>query len=214
VASFLNSVSAFVSFDYATGAYFRNVNQSDPAIQDQMRSFLDDLSALPHVSGSPPFCWVQQFPSFQKLYARELENLTVSEQIKEALSIPALNELYGPDIIIDHVTGEIVASRCWIFMRALDLDDVHDQLEFYEDQNALARAQPVNANSKALSFFANEYIMFLWEFYAAIERELTNSTISGFVSMGVITILLISHWSAICFVLPLIIILYIDFMGE
>ena len=53
----------------------------------------------------------------------------------------------------------------------------------------------------------------VWEFYGAITRELIFSTIAGVVAVGLIGFLLIPHWSAICFLLPLIIILYLDVMG-
>ncbi|CAB9500221.1 Pick C1-like protein 1 [Seminavis robusta] len=213
VAAFVDSFAAYFTVDYVTGVYFRGVNQSDPRVQDQMRAYIGDLGELSHVGGNPPFCWVTDFPAFQNLYRTKLENMTFTEQVDFALSIPALNEVYGPDIIIDNSTGEVLASRCWLYIRQIDMNDVENQLEFYKTQNTGSLAQPINVNRKGISFFSFDYIYFVWEFYAAIERELINSIISGTIAVGVISVLLIPHWSAPMFVVPLIIMLYVDVMG-
>lgn len=204
-----------MTFEYLTAVYFRHVNQSDPAVQDQMRSYLDDLLALDHVGGAnPPFCWVRDFPTFQRFYEKNLGNMTFNEQLAYALSIPALDEVYGSDIVLDNITGEIIASRCWIFVSNIDYNDVNNQLDFYESLEEATLAQPNNSGLKEQAFFTFEYLYFLWEFYGAIVRELTFTTIVGVVAVVGIGFLLIPHWSASLFVFPLIVMLYIDVMGK
>jgi hypothetical protein len=44
--------------------------------------------------------------------------------------------------------------------------------------------------------------------------ELTATTIAGVVSVTVVAFLLIPHWTAVFYVLPLIVILYVDMLGK
>lgn len=161
VTTFIESLSSYMTFDYVTAAYFRHANQSDSGVQDQMRSYLDDVLALDQIGGvDPPFCWVQDFPTFQQLFRNDLANMTYNEQVAYALTIPAIDEAYGSDLVIDNVTGDIVASRCWIYVGSIDFNDVGNQLDFYDQQNDVSEAQPVNIGRKDLAFFTFEYLYF------------------------------------------------------
>ena len=51
------------------------------------------------------------------------------------------------------------------------------------------------------------------EFYAASVNELILTTILGVVSVTFVALLFIPHWTAVLFVLPMILILYVDLLG-
>lgn len=126
---------------------------------------MEELLSLPHVGSSdkPYFCWVTDFPKFQLLYIDQLENMTFNQQIVAALEIPAIKEIFSHDIVLDNITGEIIASRCWIYVNNLDINDVNDQLNFYDDQSKVTEAQPINRGKwNEQSFFNFEYIHFVW----------------------------------------------------
>jgi predicted RND superfamily exporter protein len=53
----------------------------------------------------------------------------------------------------------------------------------------------------------------IWEFYAKSAEEIALTTILSVASVTAVTLLLVPHWTAAVFVLPMISILYIDMLG-
>jgi len=91
-----------------------------------------------------------------------------------------------------------------------------DQIDVLVGQREVTASQPINQN-QALGdwpFFSFDKIFFYWELYAQAVNELMATIVSGVVAVAVVTYVLIPHWSAIFFVGPGIIILYIDFLGK
>ena len=218
ITTFIDSLNSYVSFTTLSAVYFRHVNQSEPEIQKQMRAYYSDMSTMDHTSGSEPFpfCWVNDVPAIQKLFGLDETNLTFIQKLDALLEIPAFNEVYGNDFVLHPQTGDIVASRCWFFLTNVDFDNVQDQLDYYHDQLEVTHSQPINDGlaEKDWPFFSFEYIYFVWQYYDAIKSELIFSTISGVVALSLIGFVLMPHWSASVYLVPLIIILYMDVMGK
>lgn len=175
------------------GVYFRNVDQSDPEIQRQMRDYVDDISALPQVGQPPEFCWVRDMHSIlesgetpsdritasqhlqtlndgQKdmlsvmVNALEGGNYTFEEKLATLLNIPGIRDLYGDDIVLDE-EGRIVASRCFIYIRQLDLKDITGQIDMLHDQRDVTLEQPINqlpGNEHDMPFFTFDNMVRRW----------------------------------------------------
>jgi multidrug efflux pump subunit AcrB len=52
------------------------------------------------------------------------------------------------------------------------------------------------------------------QFYSVVVGELISTTISGIIAVVLVGFILIEHWTATLFVLPLTLVLYIDLLGE
>ena len=162
--------------------YFRNVNQSDPIIQQEMRDYIEILSALPQIQQPPDFCWVRDLNDYMsgdaiqdldedERYEAELianairgENRTFNEQLDVALGIPAIRDVFGGDISRDE-DGNIIASRCYLFVRHIDLTSIHEQTALlYAQRELAANNQPaITAGNDELSFFSFDEIFYYWE---------------------------------------------------
>lgn len=167
VKGFLQSVNAYSAQIITVGVYFRDVNQSDPKVQEEMRSYVEELKSMELFDNSS-ICWVTDFPDIQERNSEllaTLGNLTYSQQLDLALSFPAIKELYGNDIVRDSrngINGNITASRCWLFIKNLDMQDVQDQTDFLLDQREITLAQPVNEDRSRLAFFSFDVWYIIW----------------------------------------------------
>jgi len=201
---------------------FRGVNQSDPVIQQQMIEYIDDLVELPPFGAQPPYCWVRDFQSMkdspamkESPYYDTVSQMSFEEQVEFALSIPAINEGYGRDIVLDE-KGQITASRCIILARNSFLENVQDEIGILHDQRAVTNDQPVNKGRqpKDEAFFTILDMYLIWEFYSIAVSELIGTTISTVLAVSVVTLIFIPHWTAVFFMVPMISIIYIDMMGK
>lgn len=138
--------------------------------------------------------------------------LDFNDQVDAFLSNSVHGKLYGEDIIRDD-SGSIVSSRCIINMDSIELGDVNGQIDALEDQRAIISVQPVNQGEKDWKFFTFDGVYNIWEFYAVSSDELTLTTIVGVVAVTGVAFLLVPHWTAATFALPLIVILYVDLLG-
>ena len=193
------------------GVYFRNVDQSDPAIQAQMQAYVDDLTALPQISDPPTFFWLRDFKTFVNDTA-SVQSLAFNDQLTAFLDDPVYSSLYSEDIVRD-ANGNIFASRTEILMDQVAQEDVVAQINALRDQSNVGSKQAVNQGQSDWAFFTFDTLYFIWEFYSTAEQELLTTTILGIASVTAIALVLIPHWSAAFFVLPLITILYVDLMG-
>lgn len=196
---------------------FRHENQADPEVQKEMISFVEDIQALPAFGAPPPVCWVRDFQLLQKTdYYDVVKDMTFAEQLEFALEIPAFKEAYGSDIVLDYETGEITASRCTILARNSFVDTVASQIDFLKGQRALTEAQPINQGKAPgdESFFTYREVYLVWSFFSVAVNELISTTVLSVAAVTVITLVFIPHWTAVPFILPLMIVVYIDLLGE
>lgn len=180
--------------------YFRNVNQSDPIIQDEMREFIGAMSDLPQVQQPPDFCWVRDLHAYMTgeadddmdedqaqqaatiAKAIQGENRTFAEQLDVVLNIPIIRDIYGGDIVRDE-SGEITSSRCFLFVRHIDLKSIKEQTQLLYDQRAVtAQFQPPQISSgvepsghdSGQSFFAFDELFYYWELVRSISPVLSS----------------------------------------
>ena len=165
VKNVFQSLNDYSSVVRPIAVYFRNVDQSDPDVQQQMINYINNLESLPQVAASDnaviaanvswddgssavlsrmdatevrPFCWVRDFQQLEEHFVDQPpEVLAIFRNIEFAVSDKTIHQVYGKDIVRDE-DGEILASRCFIFLRDLDLKDVEEQIDMLFDQRAVA----------------------------------------------------------------------------
>lgn len=216
--------------------YFRDLDQSDPVIQQHMINYVEDLEALDQISGSldvnltgvagyeniteiKPFCWVRDFQDLTAQFADDPQYAAIKDfpfnlQLQIALQDPIVRELYGQDIIIDEESGNITGSRCWMFLSELDLNSIEAQLDMLHDQREVTEIQPLNQDVDRWSMFFFDQLLFYWEAYDVAIQELIFTIASGVVSLAVISFVMIPHWTAVLIVTPMISITYINYLGK
>lgn len=197
----------------ASYAFFRDVDQSDKDVQGQMMQFLDDLSETGAIAAPPVNFWLHDFLQFTNQSDIPLTNATFNEQIDLFLKDPLYNVLYD-----DHITrndeGELVHSRCEIYIN-VDVSNAKGGINALERLRNVSKSQPINQGlgGDDWKMFTYQDMYNLWEFYKEVLSELSQSTIIGVIAVCVVGLLLIPHWSAVLFVAPMIVCLYIDMLG-
>ena len=169
-----------------------------------------------------PFCWVRDFQELFEQYTanvtdpvilQALDEMTFLERLDLALADPTIREIYGQDIVRDEETGDILASRCYLFLRNIDLKNVEEQIEMLADQREVASVQPINQDKNDWSFFAWDEMFFYWEAYAVAVKELIFTIIAGVVAVTVISFVFMPNYTATLIICPMILVLYIDLLG-
>lgn len=182
--AFIDNADKYTTQKLRVSVFFRDVDQSDPAIRSQMIDYINDLAAMSQIQSQPDFCWVTAFqelqdgtnPVYKDQYSYVFNsNMTFSQQLDLLLSVPEIRDLYG-DYFARTETGEIVASKCTYAIRNLDLNDVKDQIKMLSDQRAVSAAQPINQGRSKFAFFSLDKIYFLWVSAALLVRAGTPMT--------------------------------------
>lgn len=200
---------------------YRNVDQSQREIQLKMLDYVKRISQLPQIGEDPPFFWVRDFAmiaaSKRNSYL-DLDSMTFNQKLDLALSNPQVHQMYDQDIVRDPISGNITASRTYLYVRHLDLTDVQDQIDLLIDQreitvnHAMNKAEHIINNQ--FNFFTFDELYFYWELYATIVGELIFTMISCIIVVSVIAYFFIPHWSSVFFVSPLLVISYSYMLGK
>ncbi|KAL3932659.1 MAG: hypothetical protein SGBAC_010745 [Bacillariaceae sp.] len=220
---------------------FRDVDQSDPLIRNQMVEYVNGLVKLREVSEPPEFFWVRDFEIFgssdqliatllaslpgasgnystfatsSATVAQAMTQMTFEQQLDLFMAVPVYQQLYHTSIARDG-NGKILASRTRIRMTELDQHSVTEQVDALENQRLISEAQAINSNSEPedWKFFTFIKMYYIWQFYTEAPNELVLTTILGVGAVSFISLLFIPHWSSIFFVAPIIAILYVDLLG-
>jgi len=130
--------------------YFRNVDQSDPLIQQQMMAFVDDVTDMDEVSNGPAQFWLPALREF--VVDNKLESMDFNVQLLEFLNDDVMNRMYANDIVLNDDL-EIKASRTLFRMDRVDPREVNNQVKAQLSQEEVSAAQPLNDESEAWSFF-------------------------------------------------------------
>ena len=201
-------------------AFFRNIDHSDPAMREQMVEFVDQLVKSGSIVSPPTHFWINDFNNFiasntNMTFAGQGGNETFYDQVAAFLQEPLYNELYHDHIILNSKTGYILDSRCEIYVN-VDIGDAKGGIDALERLRSVSMAQPINENvdHSEWKMFTYQDMYNLWEFYSAVISELSFSTVVGVVAVCMVGFLLIPHWTAVLYMAPLIICLYIDMLGE
>lgn len=215
-------------------AYFRNVDQSNLQIQNQMLSYVDEIvTNVDSIIDYPNYFWLNDFNKFRtnQLLTKFLnvssnvEHIkserkphgyttpTFNEQLDEFMNDPYYSSLYGEDIVRDEITGDIITSRVQLFMDNMDRENVNDAVKALNQQREISAKQSINKDSNDWSFFTYDYNYSGWEFFAVAVSELAFTTIMGVIAVSTIALALIPHWTAVFFVFSFISILYVNLLG-
>jgi len=194
--------------------YFRDVDQSDPDVQQQMHDFIDAMVGLDQVSKPPRFFWLDNFHIFVNR-TEGVEDLSFNEQLDLFLEDRVFRYLHFDDLYRDEKTGNLISSRVGISFDGVGYQVVSEEIEALHDQRAVTQNQPINEGKAAddWPFFAHNNAFNGWEFYSVCIQELILTTVIGVISVTFIAMLIIPHWTAAPIVLPFICILYIDLLG-
>lgn len=212
-ASYVTAVEHYTNRAIGPEIYFRDVDQSDPDIRDQMVQYVGDLvKDVDALNENPPFCWVRDFQKYVNAANETFQHLSFYEQLDALLSEPAINGGFGPDIYRDK-DGKIIASRCRIYVTDLNMDVVGQQIQFLEQVRDVTKQQPINQRGMEWAFFAYDPMFNIFAFYEAAGSQLTVNTVSSVLAVFAIAFILIPHWTASLFVLPIISMLFIEMMG-
>jgi len=180
----LITVQEYSAVSVALELYFRFVDQSDPSIQRQMQDYVYEMSALPAIGVEPDFCWVTDILHFldgdfsnmdlteeqsqdAHFLADTLQhgNFTFEEKLDIVLNVPAIRDVYGIDIVRDKETGQITASRCYLYIRDFDLQNINYEINFLYDTRAITEEQPINhlpEYKKDWAFFGHSTLHGYW----------------------------------------------------
>jgi Niemann-Pick C1 protein len=155
VADFFEALDDYSARSSTTpGVYFRNVDQSDPAVQDQMEKYVNELITIEAIVEQPAFFWLRDFKMFVNRTSGA-STLDFNSQVDAFLSDSVFRELYGEDIIRDN-SGSIVTSRLFIPMDNVDLESIDEQIDALKDQRAISDAQAINKGKDEYCFFTYE----------------------------------------------------------
>jgi Niemann-Pick C1 protein len=193
-----------------TYVYFRDVNQSDPVIQEQMTEYIDDLVEMDAITGPPDLFWLRELGLYVDNFT--LHEYSFDEQLDSFLSVKIINKVFGDDILLDS-EDNIIASRCLIDMGNLNADDIKGQIEALQDQERITNEQPVNEGKARKAFFTYSRAYNIWEFYATSVSQLTSSAVTGVIAVSLVTVFMIPHYTSVFVVFPVMCVLYIDMLG-
>jgi predicted RND superfamily exporter protein len=191
---------------------FRDIDQSDAKIRQDMKSYVKSLTDLEFAADSRVEThWTSLF-DFYVAFNPEAAGKPFNQQLDEFLSIPFNRAAVGPDIARDE-DGNVIASRVYIKF-AVDLDDIKGQINLIKKQQEVSLAATLNeGRSERLAAFSYDSLYTVFEFYVRSVQELTSTTILGVISVTVVALIFIPHWTAFIIVCPLTCILYIDLLG-
>jgi predicted RND superfamily exporter protein len=169
ITDFFDAFNAYsVRSSVVPFAYFRYVDQSNEAIQDEMLQYVEDLVSIDAIVDPPEQFWLQDFRSF----AENSTDTDFTAQLDAFLADPVFKELYSDHIVRDD-SGIITASRVLIHMDNVDIEEVTEQVDALEDQRAVSEAAQVNqGHTDDLRFFTckhhrNVLVCFTWSFFCA-----------------------------------------------
>ena len=223
--------------------YFRDLNQSDPAIQDQIIDYLDQLSSIDHVV-EEPFCWIRDVRLLQKnslafleQAMRNPETAVILEEnpdvywflknessifegmpTKDIINAFAEHErfrlIYGSQIVRNR-EGDVIHTRCGITIKDMNYNDIPEQLKLNRAYHALNKKHPLNQDRHYdhLHAFMYEDLLHLWDFFEVALTELKYTAFSGVGMVSFFSFLFVPHWTAVLYIFPLMGLLYADLLG-
>jgi hypothetical protein len=142
-------------------AIFRDVDQSDPVVQEQMEKYVNDL-VTKGPADDPVYFWLRDFKAFMNDSAnRNLTELPFEEQIDAFLEVPINYELYDGSLGRPSGGGKVYESRVQLHMR-LDQTAAKEATDMLASVRGIGRAQEVNREPGVWKFFTyvNDYHLY------------------------------------------------------
>ena len=108
---------------------FRDVDQSNVDIQEQMQEYVNNIVDMDTISNQPKHFWLRDFTEFLNSVDGDDDIMTLpfNNQLDIFLSDSTFNKLYQDDIARD-IDGNITASRVKVQMNKIDQDNVVQQI--------------------------------------------------------------------------------------
>jgi len=193
--------------------FFRDVDQSDPDMQDQMEAYVNDLVDSGAVAHQPAYFWLRDFKQYVEENNEKLGNRTFNEQILHFFKNPSWEDLYGEHVVYNKTTGDVSMSRLTAYVD-VDMQNSKDGTDMLAHMQMVSGRQPINQDGREdWAFFTYSDDYHILTFFSVVVSELVFSTIMGVASVSVIGLILIPHWTAVLYVFPFITFLYIDMLG-
>jgi Niemann-Pick C1 protein len=190
--------------------YFRFVNQSDSYIQTQMEAYVNASVNTRYITNPPFKFWLHDFNSFKSSNAA-VQNLPFNEAIRLFLDDPATKD-YKNDFVLDH-SGKVLATRTLVHMDKINPNNIDSEKGALPNLLRLTRQQPMNQQTEDWPFFIFDKTFYIWEFLIQIPSQLKQTTIIGIISVTLVSVFFMPHWSGALFVGPLTMMLYVDLLG-
>ena len=215
VIDFYDAATAYTNRQGPTPfIYFRNADQSDPEIQSQMISYVNDIVAIDAIS-SPPFrFWLREYQEYADAHNfthNSPEDVPFIDRLYQFLDESDYD--YWNDLVFDETGQHLLMSRTRVNMDNVDSTVLKTGLDALYQQRKVSTAQPINQQGSSWAFFTYDDIYLLWEFLYITPVQLRNSTIMGLMTVCFMSLLFMPHWTGILFVMPLVAIIYVDLLG-
>jgi len=145
--------------------FFRDVDQSDPDIQNQMQAYLDDLIKNGGAV-EPVYFWLWDFKEYSA--SRETDglfkNMTFEEQIDEFLDQPIYHELYDDEIGRGQGSsdrGFVYETRCPVQVEVIRTSS-KATVDMLANLRRISGAQPINQGVEEWRFvtYSDEYHLY------------------------------------------------------
>jgi len=200
--------------------HFRDVDQSDEFIQEQMETYVEEMTQTEQLLEPPPLFWLRDYKIFVgNSTFTDAGSISFSERLDIFLAEPRY-KVYNNDIVRNTDNGDIVSSRVQFRMSGVDNNDANSQIKALLDQRTVSLAQPINQkgsdgskSNDRWAFFTFHDQYYIWQFYANASYELILTAITGIIAVSTIGTIFIPHWSAFFFIAPVISMLYVDLLG-
>ena len=189
--------------------YFRNVDQSNPAVLAQMEKYVNEIVSIDAISDQPFKFWLRDYYAFASEH-EEVEWFRFNETFHRFLNDPKYD--HEETFILDS-NGRIEASRTMVHMDNVALEDVDGMLDALSSMQRVSSEQPVNQQGGDWAFFTYDSRYYVWEFLGVTVDELVLTTVIGVAAVSAMSVIFMPHWSGSFLVGPLIAVLYIDLMG-
>mmetsp|Transcript_16166 Transcript_16166/g.37240 ORF Transcript_16166/g.37240 Transcript_16166/m.37240 type:complete len:459 (-) Transcript_16166:263-1639(-) len=195
---------------FAPYIYFRNVDQGNSTVQEQMIDYVNEFVSMDAVSKPPDFFWLLDFRDF--VNSTGIEDQPFESQMDAFLADENYYDLYR-EVIERDDSGDVKVSRVHVRMLNVDEKDIHQQVDVLFEQREISENAPANIGQSEFAFFSYEESYNIWEFYSVAVDELKLTTIIGVAVMSGIALVFVPHWTAVLFVAPTISLLYVDLLG-
>ena len=125
-----------------------------------MKSYVRELAG--EFGSYPERFWLEDLETYVNTFG--LRSLTFEGQLDSFLGIPAVNELYGSEIIRDS-SGKVTSSRTFMRLDNLIEATIQEKIEFVYTEREITSSQEVNGGLEEWRFFSWSDHYYIFEFY-------------------------------------------------
>jgi Patched family len=140
--------------------FFRDVDQSNPEIQQQMLDYVDDLTDSKAIAHYPVYFWLRDFLQFVAENNATLGSVTFNDQIGTFLKDPGWEDLYGEHVVVSE-DGSVFESRCVAYVD-VSIQVTKEGTDMLKSIREVDARQPVNQGQDEWTFltYSDDYHIF------------------------------------------------------